>query len=1230
MANQVFGAISKNQFRQLSYEQGLPGTSLRHQVQDVDGIMWFAVEALGLCRYDGHTFQLYNNDPENLHSISSNHINKLAVDSLGIIWVATDYGLNAYDKKKNIFRKYFHDSKFDSSLSSNKCITVFVDSKNNTWVGTDKGVNVKYAGSDTFNGFMHSADTTIINSNLSIYSIAEQDNGAILMGTSEGLLIINIETGQNHLWNFPENPKNNLLWKHTLDILPVSNNRIWLASTAGLYYFDVATELLTPFPFTPKDQQNYKNEGFNALLSDDNGNIWAGALTKGLLVFNDNNFNYTLYSENLNSTNNYKTDHVRYLFKDRMGLVWIGTKFNGIIQYNTNIDVFSNWPSNYECLKSISDQYMLSFWEDTDNIYWLGTKQNGLFKVDCNNNQIIQIKNDIDKPGSLSSNRVNSIFRDSKDNLWVGTDLGLSLFENKNKFVNYANVYVNTIFEDKTGVVWVGTTTGAYIVDHVNSSLKRFEYNGDADLFNSRQIDILSIYEDGNGTIWLASRNNGVYYYSYLNNSCRQLSITDDSNEVINTDMVRGFFEDSKGRFWLCTKINGICQINNENKIVKSYNTNHGLSSNMILNIEEDINHNLWLGTHNGLIKLNPDDENITNFNSDHGIASNIFEIGASYKLHNNNLLFGGNKGFNIFNPQSIQPTNIKANLVITSLKVNDVEVANYITNDTSIKLKHKESLLSVEFTLTDYNNPMRHQYEVMLKGFDNNWKKIGNRNYVSYINLKPGDYILMLRGINEYGNTVNSNLSMNITVLKPFYLKYWFIAFIVLLILMFIAFVYHQIRKTRTTLEQLIAERTRKLEIAYKELLIKNTKIREQNRQIELHHQELENKVTERTRDLEIAKRKAEESDKLKSSFLANMSHEIRTPLNAISGFSTLVSSDIYNADRKQKYVSIIKANVSSLLKLVEDILDISKIEAGQLNIEKEFFNFTSLFSEINAVYQQEVLQKHEKQVKLICQNPILDDTTVEFYSDPIRIRQILVNLLGNAIKFTPFGKIEVGYKLNIDSILFWVRDTGIGIKIDDVDAIFNRFTKIEEENAIYRGTGLGLSISKSLVNMMGGRIWVESEHNIGSSFYFELPGEIRLQRNWQSSGSRVKPKSLNLINESVLIVEPERSSYMLLHSFLVGTKVKITWANDAKSAIEICKNNQFSFVLLSLDTPDADGFELLKQLKEISPKLPIIAQVAYATPQEKSKLSTAGFSSFLIKPFLREDLYEKIALLF
>ena len=213
-------------------------------------------------------------------------------------------------------------------------------------------------------------------------------------------------------------------------------------------------------------------------------------------------------------------------------------------------------------------------------------------------------------------------------------------------------------------------------------------------MFNSRQIDILSIYEDGNGTIWLASRNNGVYYYSYLNNSCRQLSITDDSNEVINTDMVRGFFEDSKGRFWLCTKINGICQINNENKIVKSYNTNHGLSSNMILNIEEDINHNLWLGTHNGLIKLNPDDENITNFNSDHGIASNIFEIGASYKLHNNNLLFGGNKGFNIFNPQSIQPTNIKANLVITSLKVNDVEVANYITNDTSIKLKHKESLL--------------------------------------------------------------------------------------------------------------------------------------------------------------------------------------------------------------------------------------------------------------------------------------------------------------------------------------------------------------------------------------------------------------------------------------------------------------------------------------------------------------------------------------------------------
>lgn len=1230
MANQVFGAVSKNQFRQISYEQGLPGISLRHQVQDNDGIMWIAVEALGLCRYDGHTFQLHNNNPENIHSISSNYVNKLAIDSSGIIWVATDYGLNAFDRKNNIFRKYFHDNKLDSSLISNKCITVFVDSKNNTWVGTDRGINIKYAGSKKFTHFMLSTDIIIDKNNFSIHSIAEQHNGTIWMGTSEGLLSVNIETGKNHLWDSPAQPEKSLLWNHIFDLLPLSNNRIWLASAAGLYCFDVATELLTHFPFSPSDQQFFKNEGFNTLLSDDNGNIWAGAFSKGLIVFNANDLNYSLFVGNLNSTLSHKIDHVRYLIKDHMGLVWIGTKFNGIIQYNTNINLFDNWLSNYECLKPISNQYMLSFWEDNNNTYWLGTKHNGLFKVDCSSKQIIQIKNEIAKPGALRSNRVNAIFRDSKDNLWVGTDLEFSLFVNEDKFINYDNVFVNTIYEDKNGTVWVGTTTGVYIVDYVKSSLKRFDFNGNADLFNSQQVDVLSIFEDGNGTIWLASRNSGVFYYSYLNNTYRQLSLADDSNELINTDMVRGFFEDSKGRFWLCSKTNGICEINNEYKIIKNYNINNGLSSNVIYSIEEDSEQNLWLGTHNGLIKLNPDSDNITNFNTDFGIANNVFEIGASYKLHDNNLLFGGSNGFNIFNPKLIQPTILKANLVITSLKVNDVEVDKYITKDTSIKLKHKESMLSVEFTLTDYNNPLRHQYEVMLKGFDNNWKNIGSRNYVSYINLKPGNYILMLKGINEYGNTINSNLNLSIMVLKPFYQKYWFIAIVILLALMTIAFVYYQITKTRTTLEQLITERTRKLEIAYKELLIKNTKIREQNRQIELHHQELENKVAERTRDLEIAKRKAEESDKLKSSFLANMSHEIRTPLNAISGFSTLVSSDVYNTERKQKYVSIIKANVASLLKLVEDILDISKIEAGQLSIKKEFFDFTSLFEEISAVYQQEVIQKHAQNVKLICENANSNDTTVEFYSDPIRVRQILINLLSNAIKFTPIGKIELGYKLNVDSIFFWIRDTGIGIKSDDVDAIFNRFTKIEEENAVYRGTGLGLSISKSLVDMLGGRIWVESERNVGSSFYFELPGEIRLQRNWQSMVSRVKPKTLNLVNESVLIIESERSSYMLLHSFLVATKVKMTWANDAKSAIEICKNNQFSFVMLSLDSLDVDGYILMKQLKEISPKLPIIAQVAYANSEEKSKLSTAGFSSFLIKPFLKEDLFEKIALLF
>jgi signal transduction histidine kinase len=422
------------------------------------------------------------------------------------------------------------------------------------------------------------------------------------------------------------------------------------------------------------------------------------------------------------------------------------------------------------------------------------------------------------------------------------------------------------------------------------------------------------------------------------------------------------------------------------------------------------------------------------------------------------------------------------------------------------------------------------------------------------------------------------------------------------------------------------VKERTVRLENAYDELFEKSEMINRQKQEIEKHHSQLELKVQERTQDLILAKQKAEESDRLKSSFLANMSHEIRTPLNAITGFSALVCSDHYTPEKKEKYVDIIKSNASSLLKLVEDILYVSKIEAGQLTIVKKHFDFQQMMAELHAVYSEELKAKNKPDVNLVYDPPVDKPGRFTFYSDYTRIKQVISNLLGNAVKFTFKGSITFGYQPGRDSIRFWVRDTGIGIAEKDLDNIFNRFFKIEEDNAVYRGTGLGLSISKSLVMLLGGRIWVESKLNEGSCFFFEIPGKIK----WQLHSAIDKPEGqpeLNLDHLKILIVEDERSNYELLHSYFTGTGADVTWASDGAIAVSFCETQRFDLILMDIRMPEMDGYQTLARIRELWPKVPAIAQTAFAQAEDLEKIEHAGFNDFLIKPFFREELFAKIS---
>jgi len=380
---------------------------------------------------------------------------------------------------------------------------------------------------------------------------------------------------------------------------------------------------------------------------------------------------------------------------------------------------------------------------------------------------------------------------------------------------------------------------------------------------------------------------------------------------------------------------------------------------------------------------------------------------------------------------------------------------------------------------------------------------------------------------------------------------------------------------------------------------------------------------------ELKHAKERAEESDKLKTAFLANMSHEIRTPMNAIIGFSELLNDEELTKDNRREFVRLINDNSKLLLSLIEDIIDVAKIEAEQIKIVQSTCQVNQILDELGKYYKIELNKDEHKslEIKVVKEH---EDERFAIISDPLRFKQIMNNLIGNAIKFTEKGFIEFGYNLKDENtIQFYIKDTGIGLPLDKLNVIFERFRQAEESTTKeYGGTGLGLTISRRLIELLGGTIWVESVLHQGSTFYFTLPLKI-------ANGS-VKMKPFSSITEkhdwkdkSILVAEDEISNYELVKATLLKTNAKLLWAKNGKETVEICKNNDtIDLILMDIRMPEMNGYEATKIIKEMRHDLPVISLTAYAMADDMEKSLEAGCDDYIAKPIKPQDLIDKISL--
>ena len=401
---------------------------------------------------------------------------------------------------------------------------------------------------------------------------------------------------------------------------------------------------------------------------------------------------------------------------------------------------------------------------------------------------------------------------------------------------------------------------------------------------------------------------------------------------------------------------------------------------------------------------------------------------------------------------------------------------------------------------------------------------------------------------------------------------------------------------------------------------------LKEENQKLIYNLKTTNAKLEETNKVLKLAKESAEQADSLKSSFLANMSHEIRTPLNGILGFSNLLTYPDLDSEQRTEFANLIEENGKYLLNIIDDIIDVSKIESNQIELKSIKFSVNELLGELLIFFQNDRTLFQKLSIKLEVDNK-KDDVLI--FTDRDRLKQILFNFISNAIKFTDKGTIHFGYKKETSSdgdfVEFYVKDTGMGIPKEKFTFIFERFKKIDYEKKVYRGNGLGLSISDSLSKLMNGSIYLESEINVGSVFYLKIP--VGKAKEKTKVENQIQKTEFNWQAYTILIADDDEMSNSFLKQVLKKSKAKIITAIDGKDAMEkFMSNTSIDLVLLDIQMPKINGYELMKRFKEMRPEVKIIAQTAFAMSEDRETSLRHGADDYISKPINVNEMFRKI----